>query len=57
MLACACVRVCIWVPRRVGVCTRIRVCSLAKPARNAYAPYCDVLCGLSVSTIFFDIIS
>ena len=29
--------------------------SLANPARNAYAPYCDVICGPSVSTIFFNI--
>ena len=41
------------VPRRVGVCAY----SLAYPARNAYAPYCDVICGPSVFTIFFGITS
>ena len=53
---CECLRVyaCMWVPERVGVC--MRAC-LANLARNAYAPYCDVICGPSVSTIFFDIIS
>ena len=51
------VRACICVPGRVGVCMRIRAYSLANPARNAYAPYCDVICGPSVSTTFFDIIS
>ena len=49
--------VCMWVPEREGVCMRIRAYSLANPARNAYAPYCDVICGPSMSTIFFDIIS
>ena len=50
---------CMWVPGRVGVCMRMRmhVCRLPNPARNAYAPYCDVICGTSVSTIFCDIIS
>ena len=57
MLARACVRACMWVPKRVGVCMRIRAYSFANPARNAYAPYCDVICGPSGSTIFFDIIS
>ena len=42
---CACLRVRAWVPSCVGVCMRIRACSLANPARNAYAPYCDVICG------------
>ena len=36
---------------------RVRTCSLAYPTFNAYAPYCDVICGSSGSTIFFDIIS
>ena len=36
---------------------RVRACSLAYPACNAYAPRCDVICGPSSSTIFFDIIS
>jgi hypothetical protein len=56
---CACVsaygRLC--VPCSVSVCTRVRAYSLAYPAYNAYAPYCDVICGLYGSTIFFDIIS
>jgi hypothetical protein len=30
---------------------------LANPACNAYAPYCNVICSPSVSTVFFDIIS
>jgi hypothetical protein len=47
--ACACVH--------AGVCMRIRVYGLANPARNAYAPYCDVISDPSVSTTFFDIIS
>ena len=41
---------------RVGVWMRIRAYSLANPARKAYAPYCDVICGPSVSTTFFDIL-
>jgi hypothetical protein len=45
------------VPGRVGVCMRISAHSLANPARNAYAPCCHVICGPSVSTKFFDIIS
>ena len=43
-------RACVRVLGLVGVCMRIRPCSLANPARNAYAPYCDVICGPSVST-------
>jgi hypothetical protein len=38
-------------------CTRVRTWNLAYPACNSYAPYCDVIFGLSGSTIFFDIIS
>ena len=37
------------------VCVCMRACSLANPASNAYAPYCDVIRGPSVYTIFFDI--
>ena len=37
-------RACVRVPGSVGVCMRIRACSLANPTRNAYAPYCDVIC-------------
>jgi hypothetical protein len=57
---CVCVgmhaRACTWVSGRVDVCMRIRACSLANPACNAYAPYCDVICGPSVSATFFDIV-
>jgi hypothetical protein len=48
MLARACVRV----PERVGVCVRTRACNLANPARNAYAPYCDVMWPLWLHYIF-----
>ena len=55
---CACVRACMWVPGRVCVCMRISACSLANPACNAYAPYCDVIRGLPLEfTTFFWIIS
>ena len=57
MQACACQRECMWVPGRVVMRMRVSACSLANPACNAYAPYCHVICGLSVCTIFFDIIS
>jgi hypothetical protein len=43
------------VPGRLSVCMRVRACSLTYPACNAYAPYCDEICGLSGSTVFFDI--
>jgi hypothetical protein len=55
--AWALVRACMWLPGRVDVCMRIRAYSLANPARNAYAPCCDVNCDPSVSTTFFDVIS
>jgi hypothetical protein len=52
--ACACVRVGIRARERVHA----HACnSVANPARNAYAPYCDVICGPSVSTTFFYIMS
>ena len=41
----------------IFVCVCVHACSLAYPARHAYAPYCDVICGPSGSIIFFDIIS
>jgi hypothetical protein len=41
----------------VCVCVFARACSLAYQACNAYAPYCDVFCGASVSTAFFCIIT
>jgi hypothetical protein len=59
LLACVCMlaRARMWVPRRVGVCMRISACSPANPARRVYGQYCDIICGPSVFTIFFDIIS
>jgi hypothetical protein len=39
------------------VCVRERACSLAYPACNSYAPYCDVICGPSASITFFDIVT
>jgi hypothetical protein len=47
--ACACARA----TGRVGVCSRVRACSLAYPICNAFAPYFDVICDLSVSAVFF----
>jgi hypothetical protein len=41
----------------VCVCVGARACSLAYPVCNSYAPYCDIICDSSGSTIFFDIIS
>ena len=52
-----CMCVCVRVPGRVGMCMRVRACSLACSTCNSHAPYCDVICSLSGSTIFFDIIS
>ena len=40
--ACACVHV---GTRTRGCVLRIRAYSLENAARNAYAPYCDVMCG------------
>jgi hypothetical protein len=40
-----------------SVCMHVRPCILAYRACNLYAPYCAVICGLSGSIIFFDIIS
>jgi hypothetical protein len=54
---CACVSACMCAPGRVGVCMRIGSCNLVNPACNAYFPCCHDICGPSVSTIFFDIIS
>ena len=45
MCACLLVRACMWVPERVGVCMCVRAYSHANPTRNAYALYCDVICG------------
>jgi hypothetical protein len=41
----------------IFVCACVRACSLVYTAYNSYAPYSDVICGPSGSTIFFDIIS
>jgi hypothetical protein len=49
--------VCVCIPGHVGICMSVRACSLAFPASNTYAPYCDIICGASVSATFFDIIS
>ena len=57
LCVCVCVRARARVPERVGVCMRVHACSPACPACNAYAPYCDVICGPSGFTIFFEIIS
>jgi hypothetical protein len=56
MFLCMCVRACIDA-ERVDVCMCMRACSLAYLAYNAHAPYCIVICGLSGSTAYFDIIS
>jgi hypothetical protein len=47
---CVCVCVCGLVPEPVDVCLRVLACSLAYPACDSYAPYCDVICGPSGST-------
>ena len=59
IFVCVCMleRACVRAPGRVVVCIRIRAYNLANPARNAYAPCCDVICGPSVSTIFLGIMS
>ena len=54
---CLCARSCVRVFGRVGVCMRVRACSLAFPACNFYALYCDVICDPSGPTKYFDIIS
>jgi hypothetical protein len=50
---CLCVRASVF----SRACTHVLACSLAYTACNSYAPYSDVICGPSSSTIFFDIIS
>jgi hypothetical protein len=47
-----CVHACLWVLESVGVCMCVRACSLDYPACKAYAPHCNVICGLSGSTVF-----
>ena len=56
-LVCVWARACLWLPGSVGVCMLVSACSLAYPAYNAYAPYCEVIFDPSFSTIFSDIIS
>ena len=51
---CVCVCVCIRASGRVGVCMRVRACSVAYPACDSYEPYSD---GIFGSTIFFDILT
>jgi hypothetical protein len=48
----ACLRASVWVLTSVGMCMCARACSLAFPTYNAYAPYCDVICGLWLHRIF-----
>ena len=42
---------------RADACMHVRANRLAYYAFNSYAPYSDVICGPSGSSIFFDIIS
>jgi len=39
--------------KSISVTHTLRVCSLSYVACKAHAPYCIVICGLSVSVIFF----
>jgi hypothetical protein len=49
-LVCVCVharafvRACMWVLGHVGAFMHVSTCSLANPASNVQAPYCDVMC-------------
>ena len=54
---CARARACGNVPGSGGVWNCVRACRLAYPARDSYAPYCDVICGSCGSTKYVDIIS
>ena len=42
----ACVRACVWVPGRVGVCMCARACSIAFLAYKTLVPFCISICGL-----------
>jgi hypothetical protein len=59
MRACACVSaltcVCIGAQARGRVCMCVDACSLAYQVRNAHAPYCTAIYGLSGSTTVFGI--
>ena len=57
MRACVRARTCVGVPGRMRVCISARACSLAYPVCNAHALDCIVICDLSDSATFFDIIS
>jgi hypothetical protein len=50
---CMCARARVRAHRTVGLCTRVRACSLAYPTRMRYIVN---IFGPSGSTIFFDII-
>jgi hypothetical protein len=53
-----CLRACVRVPRRLGVCMRMRAPSRAHLERNTYdVTYFDVISGPSVYTEFFYIMS
>jgi hypothetical protein len=54
---CVCMQVFVHVPRCTDMCMHRHTRSLAYPACNSYVPYCDVICGPSVYTTFFNIIS
>jgi hypothetical protein len=54
---CVCVCVCVCVSGSLGLCKRVRACSLANTKCKGLEPYCDVTCGPSVFYKFFDIIS
>ena len=57
VFVCVRARAFVRVPGSVGVCMCVNACSLPYPACNSYPPYCDVICGFSGATIFFDIIN
>jgi hypothetical protein len=59
IFVCVCVCVCarMLLPGHMGVYMRVCACSFGYPKCFSYAPYCDVICDLSGSTIFFDVIS
>ena len=53
---CARARALSCVTRTRGCCMCARACILAYPACKGYAPYCDVICDTSRSTIHFSIL-
>jgi hypothetical protein len=56
MLARACVRACGYPGAWACACAYVHIALLIQHA-TSNAPYCDVICGHSGSTIFFDIIN